>query len=209
MCTNILQFDPRNESDRAKIYSSHRVAHLSGGATCETCIARPYWMNGGPVYLERKCEFLSVSTCCTSTQSCNERSCCLNANRVVMLIRNLSRSPFFFCLFYSSLSVSFFSVFQSSFYFSLLPPHVASQLRLAGERTAIYKRRSFSISTDPSMLLCYFPLTSCETRWLFLSVALSLSLFSLCFFSSFPAFVGAGNRLGSEFTWLGFETLSL
>lgn len=122
MCTNILQFDPRNESDRAKIYSSHRVAHLSGGATCETCIARPYWMNGGPVYLERKCEFLSVSTCCTSTQSCNERSCCLNANRVVMLIRNLSRSPFFFCLFYSSLSVSFFSVFQSSFYFSLLPP---------------------------------------------------------------------------------------
>lgn len=25
--------------------------YLSGGATCETCIARPYWMNGGPPYI--------------------------------------------------------------------------------------------------------------------------------------------------------------
>lgn len=99
----------------------HIGLYLSGGATCETCIARPYWMNGGPpVYLKRKCEFLSVSTCCTSTQSCNERSCCLNANRVVMLIRNLSRSPF---LFFSLSLCLLFSVFQfSPFYFSLLPP---------------------------------------------------------------------------------------
>lgn len=117
--------------------------HLSGGATCKTCIARPYWMNGGPVYLDVSA-FLSVSTCCTSTkQSCNERSCCLNANRAVMLIRNLSRSPFFPSLFYSSLS---FSVFQSfPFYFSLLPPTWLVNY-VARRRTAIYKRRSFSIS---------------------------------------------------------------
>ena len=119
MCTNILQFDPRNESDRAKIYSSY----LSDGATCETCIYAPSILDEWrppSVYLGRKCEFLSVSTCCTSTQSCNERSRCLNANRVVMLIRNflsLSRSPFFLSLsaLFCTLSLSsFFPSFNST-----------------------------------------------------------------------------------------------
>lgn len=142
-CTNILQFDPRNESDRAKIYSSHRAAFV-GWRHLQNVYSTSILDEWRPRISGCKCAFLSVSTCCTSTkQSCNERSCCLNANRAVMLIRNLSRSPFFPSLFYSSLS---FSVFQSfPFYFSLLPPTWLVNY-VARRRTAIYKRRSFSIS---------------------------------------------------------------
>lgn len=166
MCTNILQFDPRNESDRAKIYSSY----LSGGATCKTCIYAPSILDEWrppSVYLGRKCEFLSVSTCCTSTQSCNERSRCLNANRVVMLIRNLLSLSLSCSLFFLSLSLLSFVLFlclpfsRLSILLSfLLPlsvsPHVASQLQLAGELPFI-RGDLFQFPTIPPCYCAIFP----------------------------------------------------
>lgn len=143
-----------HESDRAKIYSSHRTVFVGWRHLRNVYSASILDEWRSPVYLERKCEFLSVSTCCTSTQSCNERSCCLNANRVVMLIRNLSRSPFLFFSLSLSLS-SFFCLSILSFLLFSVTPYVASQLQLAGELPFI--RDLFQFPPIPPCYCAIFP----------------------------------------------------